>query len=424
MSLLHIGGSSGASSVVPAEGVDFDGVSDYLSRSSDLVGNVDSKTFTFSCWVYLGVKNSFNMIYEVKDTVGKAQIWVGSTGFDMAFSNSAGTIIMDITHSGDIPKETWLNILVSVDLANASNRHIYINDTVLSGVAWNSYTNGFIDFTCANHCISAQVGGGSKIKGRLSNLFLSHQYMDLSIEANRRIFINSDGTSTGNLLQRLTSRGFNVPILYLPMRDSATCHVNEGTGGNFTLNGTIATSNRGANQDNCVASYFDGSADYLSRGAALASSAESTVFTLSFNRSIPTNSVYIFNINSSTSYTNFYVEGSTSGIKLYGRDSLGNETLRVTFPNTVVVGKKSTYTLSMDLTDVNKRYLFVDGVDKTSLATWGTYGGGIGIAFNKPIIKIASDFAGSTKSAQNLGELYFDTKYIDLATNNPFWIED
>jgi hypothetical protein len=29
-------------------GVDFDGTNDYLSRSSDLVGNADGKTFTFS----------------------------------------------------------------------------------------------------------------------------------------------------------------------------------------------------------------------------------------------------------------------------------------------------------------------------------------------------------------------------------------
>ena len=35
------------------EAVDFDGVDDYLSRDSDLVGNSDSKTFTFSGWIYL-----------------------------------------------------------------------------------------------------------------------------------------------------------------------------------------------------------------------------------------------------------------------------------------------------------------------------------------------------------------------------------
>ena len=32
-----------------ADAIDFDGANDYLSRSSDLVGNTDGKTFTFSC---------------------------------------------------------------------------------------------------------------------------------------------------------------------------------------------------------------------------------------------------------------------------------------------------------------------------------------------------------------------------------------
>ena len=38
--------TNGASGV--ADAIDFDGVTDYLSRSSDLVGNADGKTFTFS----------------------------------------------------------------------------------------------------------------------------------------------------------------------------------------------------------------------------------------------------------------------------------------------------------------------------------------------------------------------------------------
>jgi hypothetical protein len=34
-------------------GIEFDGSNDYLTRTTDLVGNQDSKTFTFSCWVYV-----------------------------------------------------------------------------------------------------------------------------------------------------------------------------------------------------------------------------------------------------------------------------------------------------------------------------------------------------------------------------------
>ena len=42
------------------------------------------------------------------------------------------------------------------------------------------------------------------------------------------------------------------------MKDKATAHLNLGTGGDFAQNGLIETADRGANQDNCVMSEFDG----------------------------------------------------------------------------------------------------------------------------------------------------------------------
>ncbi len=52
-----------------AEAVDFDGEDDYLSRSSDLIGNQDSKTFTFSTWVYPDSnKTGSQAIYNSYDT--------------------------------------------------------------------------------------------------------------------------------------------------------------------------------------------------------------------------------------------------------------------------------------------------------------------------------------------------------------------
>ncbi len=50
--------SGGAGGGSEPEAVSFDGVTDYMSRSSDFVGNTDSKTFTFSCWVYITKANT------------------------------------------------------------------------------------------------------------------------------------------------------------------------------------------------------------------------------------------------------------------------------------------------------------------------------------------------------------------------------
>ena len=53
-----------------AEAVSFDRTNDYLSRSSDLTGNADSKTFTFSCWFYKSTA-AINHIYTVGYTCPK-----------------------------------------------------------------------------------------------------------------------------------------------------------------------------------------------------------------------------------------------------------------------------------------------------------------------------------------------------------------
>ena len=99
--------------------------------------------------------------------------------------------------------------------------------------------------------------------------------------------------------------GHTAPILYLPMDDPATAHVNQGTGGNFTLNGTIARSGRGPNQYNTPYSDLDGAADYLSR-TSITGIADGKAFTTSFVVNADANGGYVIHFASATS-TRFYV---------------------------------------------------------------------------------------------------------------------
>ena len=197
MSLLHIGGGSGSSAVAP-EGVDFDGVSDYLSRSSDLVGNVDSKTFTFSAWVYCGSNIRGAKIIDFRSVAGdQGSIIIGDFGeLAITMRNSIGTTILSATAPNyTIPYLTYINILISIDLTNSANRKIYISDIdKTASFTFATYTNGFIDFTKTTWRIgNDQSLTGIQIKGRLSNVFLAYEYVDLSVESNRRMFITSDG---------------------------------------------------------------------------------------------------------------------------------------------------------------------------------------------------------------------------------------
>jgi hypothetical protein len=51
-------------------GVDYDGSADYLSRATDLTGNSDGKTFTFSAWLYPTVQPSAGFFFDIADPVG------------------------------------------------------------------------------------------------------------------------------------------------------------------------------------------------------------------------------------------------------------------------------------------------------------------------------------------------------------------
>lgn len=406
---------------VAPEGVDFDGVNDYLSRSTDLVGNVDSKTFTFSAWVY--VKNSIattSYIYVVDDDY--FYVSVSPSALNVKAKNSSATIILnagvDLINFSAYENK-WINILVSIDLSNTSKRFIYIND-VLQTVTWTTYTNTNIDRTRPTHNIVSNMAGSGLYKCRCSNIFLDYTYRDLSIESNRRLFITADGKPTPTA----TLKALN-PILYLPMKDSATAHINEGTGGNFTLNGTIATSNRGANQDNCVASYFDGTADYLSK--VVSGLQDATKITIAVAFKDTTSNRYLFSGNRNQSvYGNYFtLSSSLRGFAFLYVDTSGNIKNSMSYytsstGNYLHFNQTHFCYLSLDTT-TGKYCIGADGKAVTGSLSLSAVSSVALSTFIAMYIGATDSTLGTIKFLGNIGELYFDTKYIDLATSNPFW---
>ena len=392
--------------VVP-ESVDLDGVNDYLSRPSDLVGNTNGKTFTFSCWVYVNFSSS--VLYEsFKDASNSFKLYVSSNALNLQF-RVGGTQTLLYT-SSVIARETFVSIIVSANTATGITQ-IAINDTLVSFTG--SLTiDSLFQFVSTDH----QVGPDSNkaLKSRLSHIFLDHTYRDLSIEANRRLFITEDGKPADG------QAALN-PIMYLPMASPEDWHVNEGTGGDFTANGIVALSGRGPNQDNCVASEFDGVDDYLSTAVAIG--APSKNFTVSFVYSTVVVSAENFVILANSSGVlalNIYSAGTTLGMQL--KNSAGAVILQMTKTVAVAVNSINAVSISGSMTNISTFKLIINGIDTAfipptyadSLIDFGTVDetrnriGNSGIDYHDGVI----------------GELYFDTAYIDLATENPFWDSD
>mgnify|MGYP003632400492 FL=1 len=156
---------SGGGGDVP-EAVSFDGTSDYLSRSTDMTGNADGKTFTFSCWVYWDGASDITLFSLSNGKFFTSSVGVGRLYFSGA--NAAGTNIFEMFMAAAEPfvADTWSHVLISVDMANTANRSVYVNDVLLASNTWNTYTNDTLDFTGAAHLIAQR---SSNIKGHYRN---------------------------------------------------------------------------------------------------------------------------------------------------------------------------------------------------------------------------------------------------------------
>jgi hypothetical protein len=395
-------------------GVDLDGANDYGSRGSDLVGNADGKTFTFATWIWIDSISSVYHLYKVGGDGGNFSIEINaSRQLVMWGHNAAFTEVFLATVTSPLPAiQTFNHILVSVDLANSGNRHVYINDAAAT-VTWTTYTNQEIDFTGGAHSIGALNNGTEKFKGRLAGLFLDYTYRDLSNSANRRLFIDSEGfyvapPTTG--------------ILCVPFDDPSEPFRNDGTGGAFTQNGVIARSGRGVNQYNPAASTFDGSADELINSSPALPSNGNEI-TLSFKiKGGNTSEGGIVNCqNGSSQVRGFRLRRNTGGrIRVQTYDTGGTQIADIVSDTALVADRWYEVDISIDNStgDNSRSHMLIDGVPDTST---NTVANSNVIGFSAVTkIAVASEH-GTIFLNADLSDVYVSAEYIDLSANNPFF---
>ena len=392
-------------------GVDYDGSADYLSRATDLTGNSDGKTFTFSAWLYPTVQPSAGFFFDIADPVGGVS---NPKRFYMRISSNQlliqvattpyETIVLTATSSASLPNDTFCNILVSCDMANAANRYIYIND-VADSVTWSVYANLNIPFTGGaggvGFGIGATASGGANYKGRISGLYLDYTYRDLSIEANRRLFIDDDG---------LYVTPPTTGIISVPMDDPADPGRNDGTGGNFTLNGVVARSGRGPNEYNAAASTFDGSVDFLSKSNLL-QGINGRYCTCSF----------LLNPNTQTTVADYSSKFSIqhdSNKKINIRYTPVDDVLdQVVTSNAFPYNKWIHVCFSFDSEDAQNTFqLFVNGVQQT---VSGNFNDRTSNTFGFETFNVAKYAAANNK---DISDFWFTLgTAIDFSADNPFY---
>ncbi len=212
---------------------DFDGVADHLSRGADLSGNADGKEGTVSIWtrfdggdgsvlIQLGsAGGTFGLFKQTNDT------------FRLQGANVAAvTILRIISDSTYTSASGWLHYLASWDLGNGL-ANIYINGAEDLEAA-PTLTNDTINYTTSNFFINTN-GAGAFHNGAIAELWFDLNFLDISVEANRRLFTDRAGfpINLGATGEKVTG---TAPIIYMHTRAN-NAGINSGTGGDFVIQG-------------------------------------------------------------------------------------------------------------------------------------------------------------------------------------------
>lgn len=208
--------------------------STYLELLSDLTGIVDGKLGTLVARIRRSANSDDGLLSNtVSPTNHGIFVDINASGFIRLQSKDiAGTTILDaISDVAFTTPGTWLNICLSWDAATAPQ--LYVNDTLVA-MTLNTWTDQALDYTGTQWNV---YDGSSRPFGGDTNflIFDSVANTDFSIEANRRLFFDSDGCPMDNVGDIGTTK-----IAYFA-GNSGTFATNKGTGGGFTLTGGVLT---------------------------------------------------------------------------------------------------------------------------------------------------------------------------------------
>lgn len=213
----------------------------YLSKSDSYTGISDGSTGSISFWVkFTGAvpvggdniqligPNYFNCRVG-GDNPGDIFFDLASAGFTNVFSVFSNSTVFAVG--------SWYNVLAAWN-TNFTNGNkifkLYINNTLIPI----SSSDGNPAFTISYSGIRQIVPNSSHNNNiKMSEIwFAPNQFIDFAVSANRAKFYSSGSPiSLGSTGAIPTG---SPPILYLK-NAAASAGINSGTGGNFTINGTI-----------------------------------------------------------------------------------------------------------------------------------------------------------------------------------------
>ena len=214
----------------------YDGTNDHQLRGADLTGIADSKEFVLSYWWKFNNFAAAKQLSQSTDLQYKLSINSGIFSFRLEVK-AAGTVELDIRSSGtDLNADTnWHHYLASANMGVSNASWIYVDDS--ASLTRSKHTlDAVLEWSAAEHSVASDISGNSEPDIRLSEYyFITGAHIDLTTEANRRLFINSSGLPE-DLGADGTTPGLGTPHVFAANGDMST---NLGGGGDYVLTGAV-----------------------------------------------------------------------------------------------------------------------------------------------------------------------------------------
>lgn len=319
------------------------------------------------------------------------------------------------------PLGSYIHVIWSWDMTNTARRHCYVDDAsdlivgafVDDFIAYDSFVNDYLLGTLFR-------GSADKWPGAICDLYFNTtEYIDLSIEANRRKFIDADGNPVYLGADGALPTGTS-PAVYMSGND-ATQLVNGGTGGDFQT-----TSSQQPDQTpgpvvvspgNAPVPYlpqgilFDGVTDFQLRGGELQSLAAGKQGTIHgwIRVDAGDGSIAEFLIDDLIHHIQFR-KTAANNFQVTCRNSVPADILVITSTNTILAGSGYHHVLvSWRLNGVlSSMYIDDISVGSTSLISDDT------IAWSGGDWAVGARPDGTNKFAGAMSDLYFIDRFFDL----------
>lgn len=216
-------------------GAEFDGSASFMTRGGDLTNNADGRFGILSVWAYL---TDAAVTMRMIDTANSRFAIQHSATHEIIISgvspSAVGVLTLQTTNIA--PHFQYVHLLASWNMTTGAAK-FYMNDVDETNLVLMT-TGNDIDYTDTEHYFGRSAFPIFHLDGAISEFYLNTaEYIDLSIEANRRKFISAQGKPVFMGANGSAPTG-NQPIIYFNKRYNEF-QINNGYGGDYGVTGSL-----------------------------------------------------------------------------------------------------------------------------------------------------------------------------------------